>query len=318
MYENSIELQLISIWQSLLGEINIMPQDDLFDLGGDLLLFKLLIEKVEGLFKINCSDIDVEEFNTIAKEIAYIEKKLYVSAKDALVLVKEGSDQDRPIVFVHPFGGALFCYRELISGLKTKRPIWGLQDDYLGDGGDYSTLSEQASVYAGAIAKHFDIKSIVFIGYSYGATLAFEVASNLREKNIKVDSVVLFDGWVDLQNADQLNHRFAEVINRDIRQAEPHFAGFERAVFERWQQKLWKRKNLIMQYRPTIKTDLSGVFFSPNDYSNGYEATRLCGESWSKYMEKVRIISVKGSHETILESDNVRVMLQSINDLLDD
>lgn len=91
------------------------------------------------------------------------------------------------IVLLHPIGGDLLAYREMLKMLDSRIGVIQIQDPMLG--GQIlteDTLIERAAVYCHQVLPQLkDNCPLIIMGWSFGALLAYQMAamSELQSKN---------------------------------------------------------------------------------------------------------------------------------------
>ncbi len=108
------------------------------------------------------------------------------------VVAMGGTRGAQPLVLVHPLGGTLFCYLDLIAELGTSFEVLGVQGDLLGSSGS-ANLGESADRYARELAPFVMDRHPVIAGWSAGGVIAHELAVRLERSGIVVDRLVLID-----------------------------------------------------------------------------------------------------------------------------
>ncbi|MEV6032872.1 alpha/beta fold hydrolase [Nonomuraea sp. NPDC052116] len=95
-----------------------------------------------------------------------------------------------PLVLVHPVGGELFCYGELVRRLRPGYPVWGLAaDDLLRE--TPPVLTELALHYLDRLARA-GIRPAMLAGWSFGGMVAYEMA-RMRETGGEPCPVLVID-----------------------------------------------------------------------------------------------------------------------------
>lgn len=97
----------------------------------------------------------------------------------------EGST--KPAVFMfHPAGGSSVVYQPLMRRLPEDVPVYGVERLE-------GTLHDRAAAYLAEIEKYSDGLPIILGGWSFGGALAYEVAYQLRNTDVKVATIALLD-----------------------------------------------------------------------------------------------------------------------------
>ncbi|HZI16963.1 MAG TPA: thioesterase domain-containing protein [Pyrinomonadaceae bacterium] len=99
-----------------------------------------------------------------------------------------------PFFCVHPVGGNVICYVELARALGSARPFFALQAQGLEDGQQpFARVEEMAAHYVNAVRAAQPRGPYLLGGWSFGGTVAFEMAQQLRKKGERVALLVLID-----------------------------------------------------------------------------------------------------------------------------
>lgn len=92
-----------------------------------------------------------------------------------------------PAVFMfHPAGGSSVVYQPLMRRLPADVPVYGVERLE-------GSLEDRAAAYLDEITQYADGHPIVLGGWSFGGVLAYEVAYQLRDRDIDVATIALLD-----------------------------------------------------------------------------------------------------------------------------
>lgn len=196
---NPIEKELADLWSKTLGVEDIGTQDDFFALGGHSLLAVSLVGQIKKkMGKTIPFSTFMEGGATIERQAQLIESSAE-SQYSPLVQIKKG--KGAPFVLVHPIGGNVICYNDLIQCLETDRPIYGLQS--LGIQGEQTPLNhirDMAETYINALHSIQPEGPYLLAGWSMGGVIAFEMAHLLRQAGQDVNLLMLMDSWLPGQD----------------------------------------------------------------------------------------------------------------------
>ena len=118
--------------------------------------------------------------------------------RDGPALVPLRAEGDRPPLFLlHPVGGTVACYRDLVRRLRPGRPVIGVQAAGIDPGervfaGD---LPEMATAYLEVLLRHQPDGPYHLAGWSMGGVLAFEMARQLAETGQPMGAVALIESY---------------------------------------------------------------------------------------------------------------------------
>jgi pyochelin synthetase len=206
--EGDLERRLATLWAEVLGVPRVGRKQDFFALGGD----SLLATKLVGRIREQIAEASGLFFDSLVRQmlptptVAALAAHLHQLRGDIRVrsvnitsasplLNLGGSGAQIACVLVHDGAGRLSAYRELATHLVTYGPLLGLAvnetQSYLRlDPADL--IERRATSYARLIQAQ-QHQRIRIVGLRFGGRLALEMALQLAEKGIEVDSLTLID-----------------------------------------------------------------------------------------------------------------------------
>ena len=273
---NEIETQIATIWQDIFSLDKVGIQDDFFMLGGHSLTALRLLSKIERQFKVTVSvSTFLEQATTIeklAEVILYGAQAPVISS--SIVIPIRSTGHYPPLFCFHPVAGTIFCYANLAKSLTYPAPIYGIQDPG---------------------------------GLSFGATLAAEVARQLRLSGDTIKVLFFFDGWAKFSEAQNIENIFKDAIGQIYG---------NRADSKVLSDLAWQRMRILLDY--DIQPIQDPVFL--------YKADTLLPEYldiddpynyWEKHVNNpINLYKVSGNHETILDEPNVQKLASLVDDML--
>jgi len=119
-----------------------------------------------------------------------------VTPSSSLVPIQAGNSNKRPLFFVHPVGGNVFCYADLIRHLGPDRPFYGLQAQGLdGEKKPHTRVESMASHYVELLQTVQPEGPYLLGGWSLGGVVAFEMAQQLQAQGQEVALLALIDSY---------------------------------------------------------------------------------------------------------------------------
>lgn len=197
---NELERKIADIWEKFLRIEPVGIHDDFFDLGGDSLLAVHLIAKLRESFKIELSAHSLLNAPTIAglaevmgETSSSPEIPRRLALPSSLVEIQKGSWK-QPLFLVHPAGGHVYIYRDLVRCLGADQPVYGFQPKGLdGETQPLTQVEEMAAHYLEALRTFQPEGPYCLGGHSFGGAVAFEMAQRLQALGQKVALLVLID-----------------------------------------------------------------------------------------------------------------------------
>lgn len=307
-----IEKQTATIWQNMFCIDKIGIQDDFYELGGHSLSALHLLNKINQHFK---TSINVANFlsqtatiEQLAKLIETDSKLPTASTPSTIVIPLRATGKHSPLFFFHPVAGTIFCYAELAKHLHYDAPIYGIQDPSFQQGYlQFSSLEDMASAYIVEIKKIQPNGPYFLGGLSFGATLAVEVARQLRLAGDITAALFFFDGWAKFSAAQHIEERFKNAIEQIYQDAN---------TTQELGSLAWQRMTLLLKY--DIQSIHEPVFL--------YKAQTLLPEYneiddpynyWKKHVTNpIHLYHVPGNHETILAEPHIQTLARLLDNML--
>ncbi|WP_017218555.1 non-ribosomal peptide synthetase [Pseudoalteromonas sp. NJ631] len=186
------ECKLAEVWQAVLR----LPTDTLlfkgssfFELGGNSLQAVALVRAIKKTFNVQLNALDVFQQQTLSSLAAKVDAMDSYGDLKQLVCLREGDDQQPPIVFIHPVGGQLTCYAQLVSELETNAPIYGLQSTTL----QFRSITALSTHYLSLLEVDIEHPNYHLIGWSMGGVIGHTMQRLAQEK---VLSLTMIDSYV--------------------------------------------------------------------------------------------------------------------------
>ncbi|WP_299491651.1 condensation domain-containing protein [uncultured Shewanella sp.] len=212
------EQRLHPLFCEILKETAVDCKVSFFEMGGNSLNGLNLLININRDFNTSININDFYDNPSIAQLAIVIEQAPSIRPQ-TLVCLQEGVVTDFPtLLLVHPAGGNVICYQNLVKELGENIPVYAIQV------ADFATLDEKdtqisslADKYLQACADLIKRKNIILGGWSLGATIAFEMAVQLHVKVGMTPRLLILD-----QGAPQVTVEDASLM--DDAQKLAHFA----------------------------------------------------------------------------------------------
>jgi thioesterase domain-containing protein/acyl carrier protein len=215
------EQRIAAVWQAVLGVAQVGVHDDFFALGGHSLLAIRLAMRVSTELGADLPLHEVLSRRTVAQQAALIEAPLsrLVEADGRSVVSLGGTPGARPLVLVHPVGGMLFSYLDLLDDVRTDFEAFGVQGR-IGEADTGATdLAALVRRYADELIPVLDGGEPVVAGWSAGGVLAHELALALAGRGIGIHRLVLIDSdprWTEDAGLHQRDIATLDALRREV------------------------------------------------------------------------------------------------------
>ncbi|QTL36473.1 non-ribosomal peptide synthetase [Pseudoalteromonas viridis] len=194
------EHMLAQVWRTVLGlpaQQALYKESGFFAVGGNSLQAIALVRAIKNTFNTQLNALDVFTQQTLAALAAKVDRSGAGHADTReLVCLRKGNTQLPPVVFIHPVGGQLTCYAELVTQLHTEAPVYGLQST----SAQCDSLAALAERYLTVLEHELGQADYHLIGWSMGGVIAHAMQCLAAAR---VRSLILIDAYVpELQNLE--------------------------------------------------------------------------------------------------------------------
>jgi len=193
---DAIEVQLVRIWEALLGRYPVGVRDDFFDLGGHSLLAIQVIERMNQLFS---RELPVDVLWHGGRTIETLAAILRDRTKETepiwsrAVPIRQGGTR-RPLFCTPIIGGHLFFYDNLARHLDPDQPVYGLPAQGIdGRQPPHATIEAMATHAIRLMREVQPAGPYALLGYCSGAVVAFEMARQLEAQGESAALLALVD-----------------------------------------------------------------------------------------------------------------------------
>jgi aspartate racemase len=335
---DSVELQLVQIWEDLIGTPPIGVTDNFFELGGHSLIAVRLMNRIEDRFQRALPLATLFQRATIEQLAEILREQQGTTPQSPLVEIRSGSA--KPLFCVHAIGGTVLGYHKLAHLLSPSQAFYGLQARGLHAGEEpHTRIEDMAADYIEALRVVQPQGPYLLAGHSMGGIIAFEMSQQLQQQGQEVALLALIDSWapVHIPEADDamLLAHFAqerglpitvdEILQRHpdeqltylVEQAQmahvlPPGVGIEQA-----RRLLCLYKNnarAIRSYVPQLN-QCRLTFFRASEHLT---ETRDPASGWSSLtVQEMEIYDVPGDHLNMIREPHVRILAERLQNYID-
>jgi thioesterase domain-containing protein/acyl carrier protein len=187
---------VVALWARLLKVERVGIDDNFFALGGKSLLALQVVNAINKQFGSRLSMVDVFRYPTIGELMTRVDISVARGGGGAggglvqLQKGKPGDDLERIRLFlIHPISGEVLCYDDLVNCLDSRWDVYGVQMTE-----PHRHTVEELARHHVALLRSVQPKGPYHVaGYSFGGTIAYEMACQLRASGQTVGSVSLID-----------------------------------------------------------------------------------------------------------------------------
>ncbi len=194
---DTLEVQLIEIWEEVLGVTRIGVRDDFFLLGGHSLRAARMFARIEEKLRRNMPLATLFQAATIEKLAQIIREEGWTPHWSVLVPIREHGSKP-PLFLVHGLYGNVLNFYGFRHYMPKDQPLYGVQATGLDSGrATLVSIPDMAQHYIKEIRSVQPVGPYFLGGFSAGGLVAYEMARQLVEAGERVQLLALFDSYVE-------------------------------------------------------------------------------------------------------------------------
>jgi acyl-CoA synthetase (AMP-forming)/AMP-acid ligase II/thioesterase domain-containing protein len=297
--DGEVEQRMVSMISNMLGidESALSVTGSFFDLGGTSLEILQLTRLLEASFGLDVTLATVLQNPTI-RQLAKLTE--HSASKYDPIVTLQASGSKTPIFFVHPGDGGTFVFVNLARYFIGERPVFALRPRGFNPGEHYfDTFEEMVTCYVDAIRTIQPSGPYVLIGYSLGASIAFEIARVLIRSGEEIEFLGCIDG---LPCGEETPPAFGAAMLDAARL----LSTVHKRHFAAWSRMVKCMQEVSREHKLTGMVDEMTIFRTAG-LPQGADEGRwpACLDSWNKYVRQTRYLDVPGDHFSVLAPKNV-------------
>ncbi|WP_314591966.1 non-ribosomal peptide synthetase [Paenibacillus terrigena] len=196
--QNKMEEALLAIWKKILVKDDIGIHDNFFEIGGHSLLATKLAFDIFDELKVNFPLVEIFNRPTVRKLAEFVSMLLPAAEEreqdEQLLLLKEGTEKDKHLFFIHAGDGEAEPYVPFSQYLSDSFQCWAIKVASLQNHEPAPlSIEEIARSYVDKIRRIQPDGRYYLAGWSIGGTIAFEIARRLEELGFTVGFIGMFD-----------------------------------------------------------------------------------------------------------------------------
>jgi amino acid adenylation domain-containing protein len=211
------EAMLLDIWEDALGRKGFGVDDDFFEIGGNSILAARVATAVE---RNTCYPIPMAvliETPTIRGLAKLVATKGWEPDWQTVVPMRDKGSKP-PLFLVHAMWGDILSYRRLVNRIKDNdQPVYGIRArGFDGKAAPFTDLKAMAAYYVAEMKTVQPAGPYYLGGYSFGGTVAFEIAQQLVSKGEQVALLAMLDTVILESLPPDLIPSHLEVLGNEI------------------------------------------------------------------------------------------------------
>ncbi len=207
-HRDSLEAELIEIWEEVLGVRQIRVTDNFFHLGGHSLLAMRLFSRINQRWGTKLPLSTLLDTPSIQGLAEILRQDGWRPPSSSLVAIRHSGSLP-PLYIISGLGGNVIRFNDLTRYLHPDRPLFALQPPGLDGSQPYLTrLEDMAAHYIREIKTKQPSGPYYLAGYSFGGLVTFEMGRQLIQQGDTIGLLALLDSpewhyhWQSLKSMD--------------------------------------------------------------------------------------------------------------------
>jgi amino acid adenylation domain-containing protein len=313
------QLQLVRIWEEVLGRKPIGIRDNFFELGGHSLLAARLMHRMGQALSKSVPLAMLFEAPTIERLAASLRQDGWSHHWSSLVPIQPAGSHS-PFFCIHGVGGNVVGFHELAQHMKPDYPFYGLQSQGLdGKHTCHTRIEDMAAHYLDEIRTVQRNGPYHLGGYSLGGLVAYEMACQLLARGEEVGLLVLFDTYA----GNPINESLLDLLRHPTWAQLQHLPGALRKRV-RFTVRMWRLPEALKKVMSSNARAAKQYRLRP--YSG--RATLLrAGETWHasddpyadwrRLVGALEISEIPGAHMEIFREPHVSRLAERLKSCID-
>lgn len=332
---DATELELVTVWERVLGVHPIGIRHDFFDLGGHSLLAVKLMTAIEKAFGKKLPVATLLQVRTVEQMAMIIRQGGWSFGWSSLVPIQVGGSN--PAFFcVHGVGGVVMRFYDLARYLGAEQPVYGLQARGLDEKYPCQARVEDMAAHYLHEMRSIQPHGPYYVGgYSFGGMVALEIAQQLKAQGEDAALVVLFDTFCRQTQRSHVSRsdvvaRISSVMRKVWRSLQDEAEVLQTAqLLRKGIKRRWSDVRVPRRLRTVRRAcEEAARNYIPQTYSGRVLLYRCSHpplgygdpyEGWNQYIENgLEIYEIQGNHDDILLEPRVRIVAEHLKRCLND
>ncbi len=318
-----VEAQLARIWAKALNLERVGRSDTFFELGGHSLLAARLVNRIkqETALDIDISVTDLFTYPTVESLAIHVRSRIEDSLQEAVAVPLRTGGADPPLFLVHDIWGEVLYGPKLASHLASGFPVYGLVAPGFSEK-PLQTIQAMAARMVRMIRAVQPDGPYRIAGWSFGGTLAYEIATQLIGDDAPVEFLGSLDGSYFGPGTKVPNELLSDTtfdVKDPLSRMQEGTQAYQLLpaglTADEAARYLERNRNHIAAARGYIAHPIPiplHLFIAEDMENTGYTSTH---HSWEVILpaEQIRTITVPGNHLSMMESPYIASLGEALS-----
>lgn len=294
------ESLLLQLLRDVLQNEEIGVEDDFFELGGHSILATRFVSAIAQRTGTRLPVAALFRHPTVAALAAELRRGVDADPSQVIVPIRTSGSRP-PLFLIHPVGGSILCYQELVRAIDSEVPLYAIpalpvpERERLG----ITTMTALAAHYTAAVRRLRPQGPYQLLGWSMGGLVAFIMAQELRQEAADVPFLLLLDSYAPgvlqgrpIDAEDEFERELQGDLLRQGRQRSELEPAFWQQQFTLFRHNLHlSLEHQTQKYAGQATLLRNVISLRPGDFTHGWAPFCLGG---------LEVIDIPGDHYSIL------------------
>ncbi len=225
-------------------------------------------------------------------------------------LTLKASDDENLIVMLYPLQGLAYCFLDFSKNWSESSGIiaFQYQEDL-----KVKSMGELAKVYVKYLTTYFPEKRYHFLGYSFGAYLAFEMAKICQVNGIFYESLAVFDVAPRFKKDKISAYKHCIPADLEVRARKYGKKVKENELYqniEAYQERIYENEKILLMLLNEYIT--SGIVLNLGVFLCKRGSFKKVLNDWGRFSKNKIYVdtSLPGEHDTLFSSQNTQAITE--------
>ncbi len=319
--QDSLQLSIASIIETEFNISEISVTDSFFELGItslEIAKLSVLIQNNLGL-KISVPEIvNHASVKELCKYLQHSNNEAIDYKKLTILPIKVTPENTTNLFIFHPITGLALPYLKL-KDLSTTYNIYAISNPFFGKINKFTSIKEMAAYYAKLLIEAQSSSEFNLAGWSFGGTIALEVANYLIDAGFRVANLIMIDTFnfhhaINMENQLSLDAELKNEIDWLENEQKVNINSAEGHIFK---QEIIANITLLYNYMPRCLLDQMSLIKADTPEPVKYPVSIDDYNGWgSVFHGNISRHIIQGKHDKLFRPEHITKIADILNKIL--
>lgn len=319
--QDSLQLSIASIIETEFNISEVAVTDSFFELGItslEIARLSVLIHNNLGL-KISVPEIvNHASVKDLCKYLQHSNSEIIDHKKLAILPINFTPENTTNLFIFHPITGLAFPYLKL-KDLSTTYNIYAISNPFFGQINKFTSVKEMSAYYAKILIETQGSSEFNLAGWSFGGTVALEVANYLIEAGFRIANLIMIDTFnfhhsINMENQLSLEAELKNEIDWLENEQKVNINSAEGQIFKK---EIIANITLLYNYMPRALVDHMSLIKAGTPEPIKYPVSIDDHNGWSSVFQgNIARHIIQGKHDELFRPEHIMKISNILNEII--